>query len=259
MGWQTLELFASSSPFRYYYLFIFFATLTSYSGHWYLSFFFDPASNRASWLTQNRQVHLWFFIIGFIGMASMGWLLRANWLWIAFAGVPTFLYSAPKIPHPLFTQLKKIAVGKTLFLSLVWTYATTVLPIQMKHVGWTASFCFFLAARFLLIYGICVLFDYRDKAEDKKQGIITLVHFLNDALVQKIFYGIMILFFLCTTWQLRYLSVLTVAILLLPGFIVMVVFNTARQKSSDYLFYFVLDGLMMLSGLLLLCSKFFSW
>jgi 1,4-dihydroxy-2-naphthoate octaprenyltransferase len=259
MGWQTLELFAPEPPFTYYCLFIFFATITSYSGHWYLSFFSETTSIRASWLAQNRQVHLWLFIIGFTGMAYLGWLLRASWLWIGLAGIPTFLYSAPKIPHPRFARLKKIAIGKTLFLSLVWTYATTILPIQMRGAIWSISFCFFLAARFLLIYGICILFDYRDKTEDKKQGIITLVHFLSDSQVQIIFYGILILFFLVTGWQINYLSASVVAILLLPGLIVTVLFRSVRKKTSDYLFYFVLDGLMMLSGLLLLCWKYLVW
>lgn len=258
MGWQTLELFAPGPPFTYYYLFIFFATIASYSGHWYLSFFSEIESARALWFAQNRQVHLWLFIIGFTGMACLGWLLRGNWLWIGLAGIPTFLYSAPKIPHPRFARLKKIAIGKTLFLSLVWTYASTILPVQMKGITWSISFYFFLAARFLLIYGICILFDYRDKTEDKRQGITTLVHFLSDSQVQIIFYTVLILFFLVTGWQINYMSASIVAILLLPGLIVTALFRTARKRTSDYLFYFVLDGLMMLSGLLLLCLKYLA-
>jgi 1,4-dihydroxy-2-naphthoate octaprenyltransferase len=256
MGWLTLELFATDPLFKSYYLFIFFATLTSYSGHWYLPAFPETPSTRTTWLAQYRQVHLWLFIIGFTGMTCMGWLLRASWLWITLAGIPTFLYSAPKIPHPWFNRLKKIAIGKTLFLSLVWTYATTILPLQMTKATWSISFCFFLATRFLLIYGICILFDYRDKTEDKRQGIITLVHLLSDWQVQIIFYAILVIFFLGTGWQINYLSAPIVTILLLPGLLVTALFRTAREKTSDYLFYFVLDGLMMLSGLLLLCWKY---
>ncbi|MEJ7769722.1 MAG: hypothetical protein WKF89_18025, partial [Chitinophagaceae bacterium] len=37
--------------------------------------------------------------------------------------------------------------------------------------------------------------------------------------------------------------------LLLPGAMVLALYNNARRNFSDYLYYFVLDGLMMISAL----------
>ena len=47
-------------------------------------------------------------------------------------------------------------------------------------------------------------------------------------------------------------SLLTVAVLLIPGLLLVFLYPYAKRNFSDYLYYFVLDGLMMLSGLLML-------
>jgi len=47
-------------------------------------------------------------------------------------------------------------------------------------------------------------------------------------------------------------SLLSVIVLLIPGFILVLLYPYAKRNFSDYLYYFVLDGLMMLSGLLML-------
>jgi len=47
-------------------------------------------------------------------------------------------------------------------------------------------------------------------------------------------------------------SLLSVIVLLVPGFILAFLYPYAKRNFSDYLYYFVLDGLMMLSGLLML-------
>jgi hypothetical protein len=43
--------------------------------------------------------------------------------------------------------------------------------------------------------------------------------------------------------------------LLVPGVIVLLLYNYAKRNFSDYLYYFILDGLMMLSALLMLVFR----
>jgi UbiA prenyltransferase family len=255
MGWQTLDLYTGEKQFSVYYEFLFFATLTSYNAHWYLSALVPGNSVRATWLQKYRILHGWFFFLGLAGTSWFGWQLRDHWFWLAVAGVPTFLYTAPKIPYPLFNWLKKIAVGKTFFLSAVWTYATALLPLQIAAVNWYPSTWLFLAGRFLLLYGICILFDYRDREEDKKDGILTLLHVFDDKQVRWFFYTSMVIFFAVNCWQFNYLSAVETYSLLLPGLLLTAVFGYARKNFSDYLYYLFLDGLMMLSGLVQLLWK----
>jgi hypothetical protein len=47
------------------------------------------------------------------------------------------------------------------------------------------------------------------------------------------------------------MTVLTVLLIILPGTILFFLFQPAKKSDSDYLYYFVLDGLMMLSAILM--------
>jgi hypothetical protein len=47
-------------------------------------------------------------------------------------------------------------------------------------------------------------------------------------------------------------SSFTITLLLAPGGIVLGLYNYARKHFNDYLYYFVLDGLMMFSSILTL-------
>jgi len=48
---------------------------------------------------------------------------------------------------------------------------------------------------------------------------------------------------------------MAIIILLLPGIITASLFSYAKKNFSDYLYYFVLDGMMMFSGLLMLIFR----
>ena len=85
----------------------------------------------------------------------------------------TFLYSAPKLPQKIFRGLRRIAIGKTLYLAFVWVYVTTVLPIIVAGARWHPSFIFFTASRFFFVYACCLIFDYRDREDDRTAGIVS--------------------------------------------------------------------------------------
>jgi len=168
----------------------------------------------------------------------------------------TFLYSAPKIPNKHFRALGKIALGKTIFLALVWTYVTVVLPIVINGNEWHPDFYLYALSRFFLIYAICILFDYRDREDDKSIGIRSLITWLSESGIRKLFILSILLFFLLTIGMLFYqYDLLTIFILLLPGIITAALYNYARKHLSDLLYYFVLDGLMALSALLMLLPE----
>jgi hypothetical protein len=46
-------------------------------------------------------------------------------------------------------------------------------------------------------------------------------------------------------------SFLAVLVLVIPGIILYLIYPKAKNSNSDYLYYFILDGLMMLSALLM--------
>ena len=250
---QTYRLILDSGVNIYFLLFVLFSTICSYSFHWYLTSNSVIPSSRIKWVERNRNVHLALFIIGLIGSGIFFFYLFPYWPWLLLSAIITFLYSAPKIPHPLFRALRKVALGKTIFLALVWMNVTTLLPILISGEPWRNDFTLFILSRFFLIYAICILFDYRDLEDDKAAGIRSLITFLSEKGILYLFTFSLIVFAISTI--LLYpegYTILSIIILLIPGIITACLYTYAKRNFSDLFYYFVLDGLMAFSALLML-------
>lgn len=249
---QTCYLLLHAPPSFDLLAFVFFATICSYSFHWYLT----PAvgqSDRVPWLARHKKTHLFLFIAGIAGAVIYGIMLISHWHWLVFAAFITFLYSAPKVPHPWFRLLRKIAIGKTIFLAGVWMFVTTVLPLEISDRPWQTDYTLFAVSRFFLIYAICILFDYRDKEYDISVGIRSLITWLNEKSIDMLFYFSIIIFAVASLWMYYCGHSVTVIItLLIPGAITTLLYSHAKKSRSDMLYYFVLDGLMALSAVLYL-------
>ncbi len=256
MAWQTYLLFDRPVSARLLW-FIFFGTLTSYSFHWFLT---PPRqeqqSVRLKWTITNKDIHLGLFLLGGLGAAVFFFLLYDYWLWLGLSMLLAFLYSAPKIPHPIFHFLRRIAIGKTIFLSFAWMLVTALLPLMIPdesidQMGWV-----FMANRFFFIYAICILFDYRDRPDDKAAGIRSLITILDEKGIDRLFGLSMFIFALTLLWMLQSFSWMIIGALLLPGLILAFLYGPSKRNFSDYHYYFVLDGLMMLSAPLVILIKF---
>lgn len=247
---QTNQLLQLHYDYTDYLLFVFFSTLCSYNFHWFLSQDIESETIRVRWTKAHKTLHLVLTAIGLAGAAWYFFQLTLHWMWLAGAVLLTFLYSAPKISIGPFRHLKKIAVGKTLFLAFVWTYVTTFLPLAFDEQHWNPQAFLFGGSRFFLIYAICILFDYRDRDFDRKEGIRSMITYLSETGIHILFFASLLLFGLCTGLLYYHgFSLPTILLLLIPGLILIPLYPVARKNFSDYLYYFVLDGLMMLSAL----------
>ena len=248
MVWFTASVMGSRVSFQFTG-FIFFSTLASYSVHWYLT---DAATGstdkRTSWLSANKQVHLVFFILSAVGSTAFLLAELKNFLWILPAVLLTLMYSAPKAPLPFLQNLEQYICGKTFLLAAMWAYVTVALPTLAEGVKWQQQDWIFLANRFALIFAICILFDMRDAEHDRSKGIKSLVTLLKKNHVKTVFTisivaGILsALFFSQDVWLN--------AILMLPSFLTYFLYNRSVNTTNDYLFYFILDGLLALSPVL---------
>jgi 4-hydroxybenzoate polyprenyltransferase len=255
MVYQAFYL-SDVNPDIHLVVFIFFSTICSYSFHWWLTSESVIPSSRIQWLEVNRYIHIILFGTGLAGAVIFFFYLLPHWPWLLLGTVVTFLYSAPKIPHPYFRALRKVALGKTIFLAFVWMYVTTVLPIVTSDRTWNDAFTLFAISRFFLIYAICILFDYRDREDDKAAGIRSLITFLSNQSITWLFVVVLAIFFISTLLMLLFdYSLETITLLLIPGIVAGSLYNYARRHFSDMFYYFVLDGLMALSALLMLVAR----
>jgi 4-hydroxybenzoate polyprenyltransferase len=256
MVYQTSHLLLGSPPSGRLLGFVFFSTICSYNFHWYLTPRSASPSRRVLWTHHHKVLHFVLYLAGAVGSAVYFFYLLDYIPALCFAAFLTFLYSAPKLPQPIFRRLQKIAVGKTLFLTFVWVYVTTVLPVLVAGAPWNFSFVLFIAGRFFLIYAICILFDYRDREDDKAAGIRSLITLLSEKRIDGLFIVSITLFFLSNislSWY--HYPALYIVLLLVPGAILAALYQRAKHDFSDYLYYVVLDGLMMFSSLLMLIFR----
>lgn len=250
---QTYRLVIHAQPGINFLAFVFFATICSYNFHWLFTPGSVNPSFRLQWAYTHKHYHLVLYFIGLAGSAVFFFFLLDHWQWLLVSAFITFLYSAPKIPLKGMEILKKFAIGKTIFLAVVWTYVTTALPIIISGSRWETEVILFVASRFFFIYSICILFDYRDREDDKIEGIRSMITYFNEKGINILFIISLLLFAVTTLWLLKYdYSLADVFIILIPGAIVAALFNYSKQNFSDYFYYGVLDGLMMLSGLVML-------
>ncbi|HXD79688.1 MAG TPA: hypothetical protein VN616_17855 [Puia sp.] len=256
MIWQTSRLLVGASPPGRLPGFVFFATICSYNFHWYLTPRSATPSRRVQWTHHHKPLHFILYLTGAVGAIVYFCYLTQYIFAIGFAALLTFLYSAPKLPYRYFRLLRSIAIGKTFFLTFVWVYVTAILPVIMTGVKWTGSFYWYVLGRFFLIYACCLIFDYRDREDDRAQGIVSMVTQLNERNIDWLFAVSMICFLIsCVALAFYRYPALYIILLLIPGVVLAALYPETKRNYSDYLYYVVLDGIVMLSGLLMLIFR----
>jgi 4-hydroxybenzoate polyprenyltransferase len=256
MAVEALLLAGSLDSTTPYLPFLFFSTLCSYSFHYYFTESSGPQTIRTKWLKQHKKLLGILFLGGLTGLIISSFQLKEELIWIGPAAVATFLYSAPQLPHPQFRKLRKIAYGKTIFLALIWTYASTVLPVICSQHQWTPALSVFTAARYFFVYCICILFDLRDREQDRAIGVKSLVTYLSDRNTGRLFWFSWLLSMVFTGWlsqtEVSFQNILfqLTSLILLAS-----LYRPARKQASDLLYYVVLDGLMALSAVLTLFAR----
>lgn len=246
---QANQLLGLDYDIFHYFCFVFFSTLCSYNFHWGITPSSDTAMVRLGWTFRHRQVHLVLFVFGFIGSCWFFFYFIGHWFWLGISVLLTFLYSAPKLPA--LRLLRNIAVGKTIFLAMVWMYVTAALPVFISGKNWQMADILFCCSRFMFIYAICILFDYRDRDYDKQEGIRSMITYLDDKGVDILFFGTLVLFGISTVLLIPAgMSVLNTILILLPGIIMIPLYKIGKKNFSDYLYYIGLDGMMMLPAIL---------
>ena len=251
MFYQTYALIIGKPVNFYLAAFVFFSTICSYNFHWALTPNSVAPSQRLQWDEKHKSYHLLLSIAGFIGAVVFFFYFKEKWYYILLSAILTFLYSAPKIPLPLFQLLKKVAIGKTIFLALIWAYVTSALPVLTEDAISKKAVLFFVG-QFFFIYAICILFDFRDRENDKAEGIRSMITYFNEPGINNLFM-VSVAVFIIMSLLLRQTGIawINIMILLIPAVLLISLYKYAKRNVSDYLYYFVLDGLMMLSGLLL--------
>jgi len=254
------------SPGWHPYLFIlFFATLFEYNLHRLITIISNKEalnSEKHQWVKQNMGG--FYLLVGvsvarFVSAAMMA--QRDVLIALSPVALLTLFYSMPVLGFKkrLF-RLREIPYLKIFLIAFVWSYATIILPvikanlaINQVQIGWM------MMERFLFIFAITLPFDLRDKDADRLAGLKTIPILLKQDVVWKISYLALLLFLLIAL--IHYILVgmywLSLA-LVVSAFITYFLLKSSRMRSWSYFHLGILDGTMLIQGLLVLIFYYFS-
>ena len=236
-----------------YSLLSFFATLFIYNLQ---RVFYSPQKDnslhsiRRKWIFENQFSIKTLCIIGFIGVAISFFY---NDYKIIFYLSPLLILSvAYFLP---FVKLRKNTWFKLLTLAIVWTTVTAVVPVLLTDTDpLSKNNILHFFVRFAFLISICIPFDIRDMDVDKAENIFTLSQKLGENKTRWIALGFMLIYILliCGEYFLEMFSMKIFVALMLTAIVNAIIVFRSSSKRSEYFYTALLDGTMILQGVVLI-------
>lgn len=253
MATEKLLLQATPDLFNGLHLLVFCSTLLVYNTHYLLKQSSPEISDRYAWSIRHRIWHIILLAIGMIGcIASVFFLPFKVLVACGVLALLSFSYSIPILPFHGKKRLKDFGRVKIFVLTLVWTIVTAVLPI-VYHGQPIIDYPYEIAMRFVFMFTLCVAFDIRDMQTDMDNGIATLPNVIgvkNSYLVMSV---AMILFVVMSIIQyFRFQIPGRLVAELIVALSTKLAVDYSAKKPSDRAYLGLVDGMMLLYGLLIL-------
>ncbi|MCC7245478.1 MAG: UbiA family prenyltransferase [Saprospiraceae bacterium] len=240
------------------YLFlIFFATLVDYNLHRLISLFTDQEtlySGKNSWVIENKA---WFYALIICSLSGFFYALsqaRSEVLYtlLPFAVLTLFYYlPAPKNKRG-FWGLRQIPYFKIFLIALVWSGVTVMLPVV--HAAPDANrfhVLMMVIERFLFVFAITIPFDVKDMEADREAGLQTIpMHIGAEKSYQLSIWLLICFFILSSLHYLIYQQIFMLVAFFLSFSSTLFVLKFKKIRSHPLYYYGMLDGTMLLQGLL---------
>jgi 4-hydroxybenzoate polyprenyltransferase len=248
------------------YLFIiFFATLFEYNLHRLITILSNKEalnSEKHRWVRENLKSFYVLVSLSVAGFAVVAMFAKKEVL-MTFAPIAflTIFYSIPVFGHKknLF-RLREIPFLKIFLIAAVWSASTIFLPIvQSENSFGMAHVSAILIERFLFILAITIPFDIRDLEADRHEGLKTIPIALNAKRSMVLSYLLLLSFFVISVihYQFRNDWYITGAI----GISALSTYTFLKFpyfRNMTYYHYGILDGTMLLQGMLMLGFYYFT-
>ncbi len=250
---STIVQLDSSNHIIFYSLLTFFATLFIYNLQ---RVFYSPQKDnslhsiRRKWIFENQFSIKTLYIIGFIGVAITFFY---NDYKIIFYLSPLLILSiAYFLP---FIKLRQNTWFKLLTLAIVWTTVTAIVPALLNDTDlFSGTNILHFFVRFTFLISICIPFDIRDMEVDKAENIFTLSQKLGENKTRWIAVGFMFIYILliATEFFLEMFSMKIFIALMLTAIVNIIIVFMSSSKRSEYFYSALLDGTMILQGVVLI-------
>jgi 4-hydroxybenzoate polyprenyltransferase len=241
-----------------YSILVFFATLFVYN---FQRIFYKSAlentviSIRRKWIFDHKTAVKSLIIIGFVGVA----------ITFFFNDFHILIYLSPLLLLSLFyflpaVKLRKNPLLKLLTLAIVWTVATTLVPMLLiSNEPFTKNNILHILLRFCFMMAICIPFDIRDLQIDKADSISTLPQLVSENTARWIAFGFMLAYIILIIpeYTIGIINIKVFIALLLSAIINAILVLMSNSKRSEYFYVAGMDGTMILQGVLLMVVYYF--
>ena len=242
------------------YLFIiFFATLVEYNLHRLIIFVTNKEalnSDKHKWVRENLKGFYLLVYLSVTGFVCVAFLAKKE---VLFALAPiaaiTVLYSLPIFGNKrTIFSLREIPYLKIFLIAFVWASSTILLPIiQSGNTFERTQVLAIFMERFFFVFAITIPFDIRDVVADKQTGLKTIPLLLNENKSLAISYLSLFVFFIISFFHYQMLDYWFIILPLSISALTTVIFlNSKKIRNVTYYHYGILDGTMLLQGLLVL-------
>ncbi|HLN74828.1 MAG TPA: UbiA family prenyltransferase [Prolixibacteraceae bacterium] len=251
-------------PQAHPYLFIiFFATFFEYNLHRLITIISNPKaleSDKHKWVKNNRNFFYGIVIISLTGFVISIALAKKEVIFtLAPIAMITLFYSLPVFKRNVFLfRLREIPLLKIFLISFVWSAITILLPIIQSALPFDRMHVILmLAERFLFVFAITIPFDIRDVVIDQQSGLKTIPILLGEKWSLRISNMALLLFMLLCLYHYSASNEgFLLMALILSALTTLFFINNQELKKMAYYHYGLLDGTMLLQGLLVLLFYF---
>lgn len=260
---QTLYIRHLSVDGNPHIVFIFTATFFLYNIHKPITFYLkknilehNPAVER----TEARFIHakefeaplsILTFTAGLVCLETFfRFYISVQWL-LFFVGLLSLAYVLPIFNGK---RLRDVPYIKIFIIAGVWAFVTVTFPIKAFGQEWYSCDTFMVVERMAFVLAITIPFDIRDMAFDAKTGVKTIPLSMG---IQKskwlslffltLSFSIACMIFMMGVYLLNTLIAIGISILISAYIIYKI-----NDKRSDYYYYFLVDGLLLLQSILVM-------
>lgn len=239
----------------FYSALAFFATLFIYNlQRLFYSFQKDSTllSIRRKWIFENQLSTKTLSALGFTGVIITFYF---NDYKIVFYLLPLLILSiAYFLP---FIKLRKNPWFKLFTLAIVWTTVTVIIPSVLCNIDlFSINFILHFFVRLTFIIAICIPFDIRDMKIDKAENIFTIPQRFGENKARWTAFGFMLLNILLIAGEFisEMFTVKIFIALMITAIINAAIVFMSSSKRSEYFYTALLDGTMILQGVLIMLA-----
>jgi 4-hydroxybenzoate polyprenyltransferase len=211
----------------------------------YMITHYNLHTERSQWLHKHKRTMLYSNIVGLVILLclcnSLSW---TSIIIMVVAEIVSSLYYLPPF------NLRKQGYIKPFLISAVWVVSCVAVPLVEAHKLSSESY-YFMAAQFLFVAELCLVFDIKDASADLAGGVRTYANVLGERFTRFFCALLLVGSFVCRWFYDPHLALVSI-IVLVPCFIVTLL---SSDKKHAFWFYLAVDGMLILQLVVVSLSR----